>query len=850
MKNKRFVPTAIGADQKTKSIAMKKFFSLLAAMSIAVCSFAQSGGNKVTGSIKDGGNQKIIDAASVSLLKANDTSLVKVAVTDKAGNFSFENVKDGNYLVLATSIGHSKTYSSSFVIGSNSPSANVGVLQLVPAEKAMKEVVVSSKKPLIERKLDRTIVNVDASITSAGSTALEVLEKAPGVTVDKDGNISLKGKSGVIIYLDGRPSYLSGADLANLLRNMSSDQLEQLEIMTNPPAKFDAAGNAGVINIKTKKNKQFGYNGSITSGYTQGRHARFNEAFSFNYRNKKFNFFSNLNYNRNHRSQELFILRNFRDGNTKIIKSIFDQETSMESESHNYSAKAGVDYNLSERSTLGVVLSGFYNPSLWQSNTNTLIYDPNYTLTDQTTAFSQNDEKWKNFSTNVNFRTKLDSAGQELTADLDYINYKATNFQPLISTYYDNAGNLKQAPDVLHATLPTNIKIYSGKVDYTLPLKKDAKFEAGFKTSYVTNDNDARYDSIKTGYTVLDSARSNHFIYDENISAAYVNYSRPLGKKWSAQFGLRVENTHANGVSKGYTYNTTLNKFEYTETTFKRDYTQLFPTAYLQYTANEKNQFVINYGRRIKRPDYEDMNPFVNFLDRYTFQQGNPNLSPQFAHNIELSHTYHGFLTTTVNYTSTNNIIQQVLEQNDATNETFIKKANIASSKQVGLTVTANKSITKWWTGNIYTNVYNNHFKGLVNNEPISIGVTTFIVQLQQQFKFSKGWSAEVSGFYRSKGLEGVIYIKPMAQVNAGISKQLLKNKGSLRLNVRDIFAGGVFKGYSKYGTVDATFKNVNDSRAVSLTFSYRFNKGKLKAGSNKRNSSANEEQDRVKGGN
>jgi len=829
---------------------MKKFFSLLAAMSIAVCSFAQSGGNKVTGSIKDGGNQKIIDAASVSLLKANDTSLVKVAVTDKAGNFSFENVKDGNYLVLATSIGHSKTYSSSFVIGSNSPSANVGVLQLVPAEKAMKEVVVSSKKPLIERKLDRTIVNVDASITSAGSTALEVLEKAPGVTVDKDGNISLKGKSGVIIYLDGRPSYLSGADLANLLRNMSSDQLEQLEIMTNPPAKFDAAGNAGVINIKTKKNKQFGYNGSITSGYTQGRHARFNEAFSFNYRNKKFNFFSNLNYNRNHRSQELFILRNFRDGNTKIIKSIFDQETSMESESHNYSAKAGVDYNLSERSTLGVVLSGFYNPSLWQSNTNTLIYDPNYTLTDQTTAFSQNDEKWKNFSTNVNFRTKLDSAGQELTADLDYINYKATNFQPLISTYYDNAGNLKQAPDVLHATLPTNIKIYSGKVDYTLPLKKDAKFEAGFKTSYVTNDNDARYDSIKTGYTVLDSARSNHFIYDENISAAYVNYSRPLGKKWSAQFGLRVENTHANGVSKGYTYNTTLNKFEYTETTFKRDYTQLFPTAYLQYTANEKNQFVINYGRRIKRPDYEDMNPFVNFLDRYTFQQGNPNLSPQFAHNIELSHTYHGFLTTTVNYTSTNNIIQQVLEQNDATNETFIKKANIASSKQVGLTVTANKSITKWWTGNIYTNVYNNHFKGLVNNEPISIGVTTFIVQLQQQFKFSKGWSAEVSGFYRSKGLEGVIYIKPMAQVNAGISKQLLKNKGSLRLNVRDIFAGGVFKGYSKYGTVDATFKNVNDSRAVSLTFSYRFNKGKLKAGSNKRNSSANEEQDRVKGGN
>jgi hypothetical protein len=410
-------------------------------------------------------------------------------------------------------------------------------------------------------------------------------------------------------------------------------------------------------------------------------------------------------------------------------------------------------------------------------------------------------------------------------------------------------GNLTQAPDVLNGILPTNIKIYSGKLDYTLPLKKDAKFEAGFKTSFVNTDNNATYDSLKTGYNVLDSGRSNHFIYDENINAAYVNYNRPLGKKWTAQFGIRVENTNSNGVSKGYTFNIVKNKFEYTETKFKRSYTQLFPTVYLQYTANEKNQFVINYGRRIERPDYQDMNPFVHFLDRYTYEQGNPNLSPQFAHNIELSHTYNGFLTSTVNYTATTDIIQMVLEQNNLTNETFVKKANIASSKQFGLAVSANKSINNWWSGNIYANIYNNHFKGIVGVEPISIGITSFMVQLQQQFKFSKGWAAEVSGFYRSKGVEGVIFIKPIAQVNAGVSKQVLKNKGSIRLNVRDIFAGGVFKGYSKYGVVDANFKNVNDSRAVSLTFTYRFNKGKLKAASSKRNSGASDEQNRVKSG-
>ncbi len=828
---------------------MKNFFSLLAAMSIAVCSYAQSGG-KVSGSIKDGGNQKVIDAASVSLLHAKDSSLVKTAVADKNGLFSFENLKDGNYLVMAASVGHSKVYSKPFNLSATQPQVTLEVMQLVPLSKNLQEVSVSSKKPLIERKLDRTIVNVEASITNAGNTALEVLEKSPGVTVDKDGNISLKGKSGVVIYIDGRPSYLSGQDLANMLRNMTASQLEQIEIMTNPPAKYDAAGNAGVINIKTKKNKQFGYNGSITSGYTQGRYARFNESLSFNYRNQKVNFFSTLNYNRNHRSEELYITRNFRESATKEIKSIFDQKSSMENQRHYYNAKIGADFFVSKKTTLGVVLNGFYNPSTWESVTNTDIYDPNYVLTSKTGATTRNDEKWKNFSGNLNFRTVLDSAGQEITADVDYISYGAASTQPLTSYYYDNMGNLTKAPEVLMGNLPTDIRIYSGKVDYTLPLKKGAKFEAGIKSSYVKNDNNARYDSIKTNMMVLDSARSNHFIYDENINAAYVNYSRPLGKKWSAQFGLRLENTNAKGISKGYAYNTQLKKFEYTETKFNRSYSQLFPTVYLQYTASEKNQFVINYGRRIQRPDYEDMNPFVHFLDRYTFEQGNPNLSPQFAHNIELSHTYKGFLTTTVNYTSTTNIIQQVLEQNEVNNETFIKKANIASSKQVGLAVSANKSITKWWSANIYTNVYNNHFKGTVNNEPISIGVTTFLAQMQHQFKWGKGWGAELSGFYRTKGLEGVIYIKPIVQVNAGFSKQVLKNKGSVRLNVRDIFAGGVFKGYSKYGTVDAQFRNVNDSRAVSLSFTYRFSKGKLKATSSRKNGGAGDEQNRVKSGN
>lgn len=817
---------------------MRKILTMLtlALTALSFVSQAQGKAGKISGTVIDG-STKTIESATITLLRAKDSSVVKMSVADKTGKYEFDAVPEGKYIVLISAVGHNKGFSEVIDINSANTVVLVKTIELVPQAKAIGEVTVTAKKPLIEQKLDRTIVNVEASVTNVGNSAMEVLEKSPGVSVDKDGNISLKGKQGVVVMIDGRPSYLSGADLAGMLRSMSASQLEQIEIMTNPPAKFDAAGNSGVINIKTKKNKQFGYNGSVTTGFTQGRYPRFNEGLNFNYRNGKINLFTSLNYNRNHKREELDIVRNFRESSTKDLLSIFDQKSIMENQSHYYSAKVGLDYTVSKKTTVGFVVNGFYNPSTWKSNTNTFIYTPANVLVSQSKSFSQNDEKWKNFSSNVNLRTVLDSVGQELSADLDYVQYRSTSTQPLISSYYDNMGNLAKKPDTLMGNLPQDITIYSGKVDYTLPLKRGAKFEAGIKSSYVKTDNNASYDSIINGQMVHDYNRSNHFLYEENLNAAYVNYSRPLGKKWSGQFGLRMENTNA----KGNQLTTGVN--------FKRNYTQLFPTAYLQYTANEKNTFVINYGRRINRPDYQDLNPFIHFIDRYTFEQGNPNLKPQFSQNIELSHTYKGFLTTTFNYSNTTDIIQQVIEQNELTNETFIKKANIATHNQVGIAISANKEIKKWWSGNVYVNVANNHFKGVVNNENISIGITGLMMQVQQQFKWGKGWVAELSGFYRTKGVEGVIFIKPIAQVNAGFSKQVLKNKGSVRLNFRDIFSGNKFKGYSKYGNVDAKFTDINDSRAVSMSFTWRFNKGKLKANSGRREGGASDEQERVKTG-
>ncbi len=831
---------------------MKKIFTLLTVIltSLAISSYAQTGSKaKVSGKVVDG-NTKTLESATITLLHAVDSSVAKMSVADKSGAYQFDFVSPGAYLVSVSAIGHQKGYSELVKVEPGTSSVEVKTIELAPEAKIVGAVTVSARKPLIEQKIDRTVVNVEASITSVGNSALEVLEKSPGVSIDKDGNISLKGKQGVQVYIDGRPSHLSGEDLANLLKNMTASQLEQIEIMTNPPARYDAAGNSGVINIKTKKNKQFGYSGNINTGYTQGRYARFNESGSFNYRKNKINLFTNLSHSHQKRGSELFIDRNFRNATTKDIISTFDQVARMKSKGNYYSGKIGLDYSVTKRTTLGLVLNGFTNNRRWESNTGTDIFEPGGELINHTEAFTNEDEDWKNYSVNTNFRTVLDSAGQELTGDVDYIEYKSTNNQPLYSYYYDRFGNPTQTPDTLVGVLPQNIKIYSGKLDYTLPLKNGAKFEAGVKSSMVETDNNAVYKDILQGTAILDSGRSNHFIYEENINAAYANYSRPLGKKWNAQLGLRVENTIAKGNSAGYEFDQAEDRFVFEEKKFKREYTQLFPTAYLQYKASETNSFVLNYGRRVNRPNYQDLNPFINFLDRYTFQQGNPDLKPQFAHNVELSHTYKGFLTTTVNYTRTTDIIQQVLEQNEITNETFIKQANIASLKQVGLAVTAHKQVTKWWSGNIYLNIFNNNFEGIVNNENISISLTGMMVNAQQQFKWGKGWGAELSGFYRTKGVEGVIYIQPIAQVNAGVSKQVLKNKGTIRVNVRDIFAMSVFKGHSKYGSVDAKFKNVNDSRMVSVGFSWRFSKGKINGGSQRKKGSADDELNRVNVGN
>ena len=794
---------------------------------------------KIHGSVKDEGG-KSLAAATVSLLKAADSALVKMGVTDAAGHFEFEAAPEAGYLVSVTSVGYGKSFSAPFTAATGT--VTVPAITLTAAAGNMSAVVVQARRPMVENKIDKMVVNVDAAPTNAGSTALEVLEKSPGITVDRDGNISLKGKQGIIVLMDGKQTYLSGQDLANLLRNMPASQLDQIEIMTQPSAKFDAAGNSGIINLRTKKSLMKGFNGSVNLSYVQGRYPKSPNSFQFNYRTAKFNLFTNLSYSYWSGFNEQTLLRTFRNGTTGQVTSVFDQQANQRNRSHNYSGRIGVDYTLNAKTTIGILVNGNTRPGVWQNRGRADIKNGAGALDSFNTVFTENRDSWQNVGGNLNFRRVLGSGGHELTADLDYIRYDAGSRQVSDNYNYNPAGALLGEPFLLRGNLPSTITIYSGKADWVKPLADGAKIEAGVKSSYVSTDNDAQYTRYSKAVDAwqVDNTRSNHFLYKETINAAYVNFSRQAGK-WGFQGGLRLENT----VAKGDQLGNAVQK----DSSFKRDYTQLFPTAFVSYTANEKNTFSLSYGRRIERPNYQDMNPFQYLLDQYTFRQGNPALMPQFTHNIELTHNYRSALNTTLNYTSTTDILNDILKQNDATKVTFQTKENVASRKVLGLSVSYNAALTKWWTTSLFTNVNYNHYKGIVNNAPLDVQMTTFMINGSQVFRFAKTWSAEVSGFFRSTAQEtGMFLIRPMGVVSFGFAKQILANKGSLKLNVYDPFYIQKAKVDIQFSNIDAYVVNQWDNRRVALTFSWRFSKGQASPQQQRRTGSSQEEQNRVGG--
>ncbi|MBV9960746.1 MAG: TonB-dependent receptor, partial [Parafilimonas sp.] len=671
--------------------------------------------------------------------------------------------------------GYMFSYSPAFEVSGNGD-VNVAAISLIKSSSNLKAVTVTAQKPIVEVKADKTILNVENTINSVGSDALELLRKSPGVLVDKDDNISLAGKNGVQIYIDGKPSPLTGTDLSYYLKSLQSSQIESIELITNPSAKYEAEGNAGIINIRLKKNKAFGTNGSVNAGYNIGIYPKYNAGFTFNHRDQKVNIFGsyNYNYNRNEGFMNIYRIQ---------LDTIFDQHSKMlfQNKSHNF--KAGVDYFINKYSTVGVMVNGnLADPHFANKSNTTITYQPTDSVNRILKADNSSASTRDNVNANVNYHF-ADTSGHELNIDADYgyYNIKSDQYQP--NFYYDPTGIDLQNQYVYNMIAPTKIDIYSAKVDYEQNFKK-GRLGYGAKVSYVkTTNNFDRY-NVYTNGKLLDTLRSNDFNYKENINAAYVNYNRQF-KGIMIQAGVRVENTNSEGISNGYNWS---NSYVPYDSTFKRNYTDFFPSAAITFNKNPKNQWGLAYSRRIDRPAYQDLNPFEFKLDEYTYQKGNTQLTPQYTNSISLTNTLGYKLTTKLTYSHVNDVFSQIIDTADKS-KTFITKKNLATQDMIGLNISMPWQ-KKWYSVFANVNSYYTHYKADFGaGRTIDLDVYAVNVYAQQTFKVAKATTIEVSGFYSSPSIwQGTFKSGAIWSVDCGVQQSFFKGKATAKASVTDIF--------------------------------------------------------------
>ncbi len=814
---------------------MKRLLTGLLGLILTLSSQAQS----VKGLVKDE-NGKPLAAANTTLHRSKDSAVVKFTVTNREGIFEFDALNAGEYYVKVSHVGHQPTKSDPFTLHSNK-TVELPEITMEKQGTNLENVTVTARKPMIEVKADKMVVNVEGTINAVGNDALELLRKSPGVQLDKDDNISLSGKNGVQVYIDGKPSPLSGSDLTAYLKSLQSSQIETIEIITNPSAKYDAAGNAGIINIRLKKNKSFGTNGSVNAGYNIGVYPKYNGGINLNHRDKGINIFGSYNYNWNKNTNMFFLRR-------EQLDTLFDQTNQMTGRNRSHGFKAGADFFLDKYSTFGVLVNGNINSSEMKTDSKTPIsYIPTGTVDRLLTANNESDNKRNNVNFNMNYRYAK-PGGKELNLDADYGLFRINSDQVQPNIYYNPSMTTELSRSIYNFISPTDIDLYTFKADYEQPYK-GGKLGIGVKSSLVnTSNNFARYNVIGNAKD-LDLSRSNHFDYSENINALYLNFNKSY-KGFAFQAGLRMENTNNKGESYGLNADGSVNKGSGT-TPLDRNYTNLFPSASLTINKNPKKQWSFTYSRRIDRPAYQDLNPFEFKLDEYTFQKGNTELLPQYTNSFGITHVYKYKLTATLNYSHVADMFTQLVDTTEKS-KTFITKENLANQDIVSLNISypyMYKSFMAFMNLNTYYSMYQADFGG--GSRKIDLDVFSFTFYMQNTIKFGKkkAWTGELSGWYAAPSIwQGTFKSRRIYSIDAGMQKNILKGKGNLKASVSDIFNTLRWKGSSNFAGQYTVASGRFESRQFKLNFTYRFGNNQVKA-ARQRNTGADEESKRVGSG-
>jgi len=777
-----------------------------------VTSISMYSQSRVYGKIVDT-TGKPISNANVLLVNSKDSVLVRGMLTNEGGTYSFENIKAGKYLVTATHSGNNPVYSQAFEIGVGTGNIDIGTTQLERADLVLSTVTVTVKKPLYEQKIDRLVINVAAAITYAGISALDVLERSPGVLVNRVNNsLSVNGKDGVIIMINGKRNYLDIAGIIQMLASLPSGSVEKIEIITTPPANFDAEGNAGIINIVLKSNDQYGTNGSytLTAGYSKGEQT--SASVNINHRKGKINLFGNYSFSRN-RLQQLWTNYHAVTNAGVFMENYSDDHRHGLQSQHN--VQAGMDYEINKRTIIGTLLSGNYRrwtmtsfndaSIITNSKPDTLVSIVNDEL--HTTSY---------LGANLNFQHTF-KPDEKIILNADYLYYEDKNPNSYFNSYGDGAGNLLYNENV-QSNKSTPLKFLILAADYSKRVSKKIDMEAGLKGTESWMSNDINVSQLLQNNWITDTVLSGNHTQKENINAAYTSFTVKFSEKISMKLGLRYEYTH--------TVIGTIAQKDIID----RNYGNLFPSFFFQYAINENSSMNFSYSRRIYRPSFNDLAPWVIFLDPKTFQTGNPNLRPSITDAVNASYTLKNKIVS-LSYSYIAPSITQQPMINETNNRLVTASQNSKNYQWLALNLTLPFTITKWW--NMQNNItvawqkVNTFYKAPVQTENGG-----YFFNAAQNFLLPKDISISISGYYSSKYAWGLYSFEPNGGIDVGIQKKIGKKRSTLTFNVSNILNSNRSVLLADIPEQNLLMRNKNTYgyTGFSLSFTKNFGNDKVKA--------------------
>jgi hypothetical protein len=791
---------------KTRHFLILAFFVYLLGMSTLAAQPKESA--LLRGTIT---NQKgePVPYANAALLSPEGV-LLEGAVTDEAGNFSISTTKTARVKLVISSLGYTSYTSEEFelLVGLQK---DFGKIILADEVTGLDEVTVKASRPQIIIEPDKTIVNVEGTVMAEGANALDVLGRSPGVFITSDGSINLNGRTGVTVMINDRPMYMSVADLTSFLRSMPADNIKSIEVMTSPSARFDAEGAAGVINIQLKKNTVDGVFGNVMIGGRYNGKAAPNAGVTLNVKKGKWTSNGTINYNEDVEINDLEIGRNFQ---VEGGKSTFLQDSRIVERSHTPSFTGAANYELTPTQNLGINVQASTSASNGLNTSGTTITNPGQSNKSSFTSINDSEDQRSRLFANLHYDAKLDTLGGKISADLD-LTVMDMSSEALLNNSYSNGLN----PPTLSTDRVLTLNdmyytIFTSKVDWIQPLKGGKVLEAGLKGSWVESDNDLDLSRGISDAPLQPDPNSNRFIYQENVLAAYSSLKGDFSPKFSYQAGLRMEYSDVTGTSK------TLNQVN------RQEYVNLFPSVFLQHKISDDYQVVYNVNRRITRPNYRLLNPFVYYIDPLTTEKGNPSLRPQYSTNLEMDHVIKGAYQFTLGYSVTEDAFMQVFEQDEEARSSTTFTANFDKTKNFNFQGVVPVELAKWWNTSNLVQVNYNKFKSLLGTDVLDISQVSYLVRMQHNFNLPKGFKMELVGIYLSPQIWGQGEVRGFGWVDAGITKSVMKDKLSLSINGGDLFRTQWIHAAINFAAIDTQIRQYRNDQSVRFTLRYNFSKG------------------------